>query len=129
MNPTNVIREDWAHEPRVVSACLHVWQALCDENFLLDHYTFDYLQELSKEIDRRIVSRALLYLANPKLRVLKICLMYEFDGGFFELPAEEVEHYHQGKNVIHPEYGDILSSSEIIVCFTQGASLAKGGEL
>ena len=40
-----------------------------------------------------MLSQALLYLSNPKLKVLKTCLMYEFNGGFLELPDDEVDHY------------------------------------
>lgn len=123
MNVAGIIQDDWAHEPDVRDACLHVWQALSNREAQLDHYTFDDLQQFADVEDRAVVSQALLYLANPKLKVLKTCLMYEFNGGFFELPAAEVAHYSKGEGVIHPEYGEPIDESEILVCFTPGAGL------
>ena len=125
MNVAGIIQDDWAHEPGVRDACLHVWQALSNREAHLDHYTFVDLQQFAEVEDRTVVSQALLYLANPKLKVLKTCLMYEFNGGFFELPAEEVAHYSQGEGVIHPEYGQPLDESEILMCFTPGAGLQQ----
>ena len=125
MNLAGIIQDDWAHEPGVRDACLHVWRALSNREAHLDHYTFDDLQQFAEVEDRTVVSQALLYLANPKLKVLNTCLMYEFNGGFFELPAEEVAHYSKGEGVIHPEYGQPLDESEILVCFTPGAGLQQ----
>lgn len=125
MNITRIIQDDWAHEPSVRDACLHVWMALDSREAHLDHYTFDDLQQFSKQDDPAIVSQVLLYLSNPKLRVLKTCLMYEFNGGFFELPDDEVAHYSLGEEVIHPEYGEPINESEILVCFTSGAGLQQ----
>ena len=122
---TGIIQDDWAHEPRVREACLHVWQALSARESQLDHYSFDDLQRCARDEDRTVVSQALLYLSNPRLKVLKTCLMYEFNGGFFELPAEEVAHYSKGEGVIHPEYGEPIDESEILVCFTPGAGLQQ----
>lgn len=125
MNVTGIIQDDWALEPRVREACLHVWQALSARESHLDHYTFDDLLQFAEQDDRGVVSQALLYLSNPKLKVLKTCLMYEFNGGFFELPADEVAHYSRGEEVIHPEYGEPIDESEILVCFTPGAGLQQ----
>ena len=125
MNVTGIIQDDWAHEPGVRDACLHVWHALSARKSHLDHYTFDDLQQFSEAADRTLVSQALLYLSNPRLKVLKTCLMYEFNGGYFELPAEEVAHYAKGEGVIHPEYGEPISESEILVCFTPGVGLQQ----
>lgn len=125
MNVIGIIQDDWAHDLGVRNACLHVWQALASRESHLDHYTFDDLQQFAEEADRTVVSQALIYLANPKLKVLKTCLMYEFNGGFFELPAEEVAHYSKGEGVIHPEYGERIDESEILVCFTAGAGLQR----
>jgi len=119
------IQDDWAHEPRVRDACLHVWQALSARESHLDHYSFDDLLQLSEQADRALVSQALLYLSNPRLKVLRTCLMYEFNGGYFELPAEEVAHYARGEGVIHPEYGEPVDESAILVCFTPGVGLLR----
>jgi len=123
VNVTGIIHDDWASEPSVRDACLHLWQALSEKESHLDHYTFDDLQKFAEVADHAVVAQALLYLSNPKLRVLRTCLMYEFNGGYFELPAEEVEHYSKGEGVIHPEYGEPVDESEILVCFTPGAGL------
>lgn len=125
MNVTGIIQDDWAHEPRVMDACLHLWRALFARDSHLDHYTFDDLQQFAKEEDRSVVAQALLYLANPRLKVLKTCLMYEFNGGYFELPAEEIAHYSKGEGVIHPEYGEPIDESQILICFTPGAGLQQ----
>ena len=123
MSVPGIIQNDWATVPGVMEACLHVWQALSIRQSHLDHYTFADLQKLADEPDKVLVSQALLYLSNPRLRVLKICLMYEFRGGFLELPDEEVDHYSKGEVIIHPEFGEPIPESEILVCFTPGAGL------
>ncbi|WP_289241367.1 hypothetical protein [Delftia sp.] len=107
----------------MMQACLHVWYALSNFDHQSDHYTFAELARYSNSTDELLISRALLYLSNPRLRVLKTCLMYEFDGMLSELPAEEAEHYSRGDQVIHPEYGEPLPEDEIILCFTPGPEL------
>lgn len=125
MNVIGIIQDDWAHEPRVRDACLHMWRELASREVHLDHYTFDDLRQFAEQDDPAVVSQALLYLSNPKLRILKTCLMYEFNGGFFELPDDEVNHYSRGEEVFHPEYGEPIGEAEILVCFTPGACLQK----
>ena len=127
MNIDGVIQDDWASEPGVMRACLHVWHALYSREHQPDHYTFEELLHLAEASDESQVTRALSYLATPKVKVLKTCLMYEFNGGFFELPEEEVRHYSKGEAVIHPEFGEPISESEIMLCFTPGASLTSKG--
>ena len=127
MNVDGVIQTDWASEPRVMQACLHVWHALSSREHQLDHYTFDELLRLAEASDKSLVTRALTYLATPKVKVLKTCLMYEFNGGFFELPDEEVRHYSRGEAVIHPEFGEPIPESQIMLCFTPGATLQSKG--
>lgn len=122
-----VIQDDWASEPGVMQACLHVWHALSARENQLDHYTFAELLQFAGVNDESQVSRALLYLANPKLKVLQTCLMYEFNGNFLELPDEEVKHYSKGEVVIHPEFGEPIPESEILLCFTPGARLQDEG--
>lgn len=123
MNVDCVIQEDWASEPSVMQACLHVWHALSAREYQLDHYTFGDLTQLAESDDEEIVATALLYLANPKLKVLKTCLMYEFNGYLAELPDEEVAHYSNGEAIIHPEFGEPMLESEILLCFTPGIRL------
>jgi hypothetical protein len=123
MNVASIIKDDWATEPRIQAACLHLWNALSKRQSHLDHYSLDDLQQLSKESDTGFASKALLYLANPRLRVLRTCLMYEFQGMLFELPDEEMDHYSKGEAVIHPELGAPIPESEILICFTAGAEL------
>ena len=125
MNVDHTIREDWASQPGVLQACLGVWHGLSARQYQLDHYTFGDLAQLAGIPDHSIVSTALLYLANPKLKVLRTCLMYEFNGLLLELPEEEVAHYSQGEIVIHPEFGEPMSESEILLCFTPGIRLQK----
>lgn len=128
MSLESVIQNDWVDEPSVMQACLHIWKALTARSYQLDHYTFADLAQLSGESDESLIAKALLYLANPKIRVLKTCIMYEFDGAFFELPTEEVAHYSKGEPVIHPEFGEPIPESEILLCFTPGPRLlGKGG--
>jgi hypothetical protein len=127
VNIDGVIQVDWASEPGVMQACLHVWHALSSRKHQPDHYAFDELLQLAETSDESQVTRALSYLATPKVKVLKTCLMYEFNGGFFELPEEEVRHYSKGEAVIHPEFGEPISESEIMLCFTPGASLTSKG--
>lgn len=123
MSVTTTIQNDWANEPGVREACLHVWEALADRESHLDHYTFDDIQKFAEEDDRSVVAQVVLYLSNPKLKVLQTCLMYEFNGLYIELPEDEILHYSNGEEVIHPEYGEPLPESEILVCFTPGAGL------
>jgi hypothetical protein len=52
--------------------------------------------------------------------------MYEDDGYFFELPAEELAHYARGEPLIHPRFGERLSEAEVLVCFSPGAALNPG---
>lgn len=127
MNIDGVIQDDWAAEPSVMQACLHVWHALSAQDHQLDHYAFDDLLQIAHTSDELLVSRALSYLATPRVRVLKTCLMYEYDGGFHELPEEEVWHYSRGEAVIHPEFGEPIPESEIMICFTPGAALRNKG--
>lgn len=127
MNVDKVIQDDWASEPRVMEACLHVWHALFAQDHQLDHYTFAQLAQIAKSSDESLVSQVLLYLATPKLKVLTTCLMYEFEGGIFELPEEEVAHYAKGDEVIHPEFGEPIPESEILLCFTPGPRLRSEG--
>jgi hypothetical protein len=127
VNVDEVIYEDWASEPGVMDACLHVWHALASREHQLDHYTFDYLLGLTQARDESLVARALSYLSNPRLRVLKTCLMYELDGSCYELPEEEVRHYSRGEAVIHPEFGEPIPESQIMICFTPGAALKNRG--
>lgn len=123
MNVVSIINDDWAAEPRIQAVCLCLWKALSERPFQLDHYTLDDLQKLSAESDAGVVSKALLYLANPRLKVLKTCLMYEFQGMILELPVEEMNHYAYGEAVIHPELGMPIPESEILICFTAGPEL------
>lgn len=127
MNVTGIIQDDWAHEPSVRDACLHVWTTLASQPEYLDHYTFDDLRQFAKQDDPSVLSQALLYLSNPKLKILKTCLMYEFNGSFLELPDEEVDRYSRGEVVIHPEYGEPLDEADILVCFIPGAALHQKG--
>lgn len=125
MNVPGIIQNDWAAEPGVMAACLHVWRALSARQSHLDHYTFSDLQKLAEEPDVALVSLALLYLSNPRLKILKTCLMYEFRDGYFELPDEEVAHYAKGEVVIHPEFGEPIPESEILICFTPSVGLQR----
>jgi hypothetical protein len=109
VNVDGVIQDDWAAEPSVMWACLHVWHALSQRPYQLDHYSFAELAQLADADDESLVSKALLYLANPKLKVLKTCLMYEFDS--------------KGEAVIHPQFGEPIAESEILMCFTPGVRL------
>ena len=127
MNVVGVIQDDWAAEPSVMRACLCVWHALSNRTYQLDHYSFSELAELSEASDESLVSKALLYLASPKLKVLKICLMYEFDGQLIDLPDAEVAHYVEGDAVIHPQFGEPIPESEILVCFLPGVRLQSKG--
>lgn len=127
MNINGVIQDDWASVPSVMQACLHVWHALSSREQQLDHYTFNDLCQMAQASDDASVSRALSYLATPRLMVLKICLMYEFDNGFYELPEEEVWHYSKGEAVIHPVFGEPIPESGIMICFTPGAALKNKG--
>ncbi|AVT13641.1 hypothetical protein [Paracidovorax avenae] len=127
MSIDSVIQDDWASEPSVMQVCLHVWHALSAREQPLDHYTFDHLLQLSQVSDGPLVSRALSYLATPRLKVLKTCLMYEFDGGFYELPEDEVRRYSRGEAVIHPEFGEPIPEVEIMICFTPGSALKNKG--
>jgi len=123
----SVIRDDWASKPIVMEACLNIWHALSARAYQLDHYTFGELAELAKANDEVLTSTVLLYLASPKLKVLKTCLMYEFADGIFELPEDEVAHYANGDDVIHPDSGEPIPESEILVCFTPGPRLLQEG--
>lgn len=127
MNIDGVIQDDWASEPSMMQACLNIWHDLSSREHQLDHYTFDHLLHLAQANDESLVSRALSYLATPRMKVLKTCLMYEFDGGFYELPEDEVRHYSQGEVVIHPEFGEPIPESQIMICFTPGSTLKKKG--
>lgn len=127
MNVEEVILGDWALEPMAMEACLQVWRSLFSQGYQLDHYTFSELAQLSNSSDEELVSRVLLYLATPKLKVLNTCLMYEFQDGLFELPEEEVDHYAKGEEVIHPHYGVPIHESEIVFCFTPGPRLRSEG--
>lgn len=127
MNVDRTIQEDWAENPEVMQACLHIWYALSNREFQLDHYTFEELIKVAGTHEESLVSQALLYLSTPKLKVLKTCLMYEFDGSLFELPDEEVAHYSKGEAVVHPEFGEPMHESQILICFTSGARLQSGG--
>jgi hypothetical protein len=122
---TEAIQNDWANEPGVRDACLRVLQALTNEEKRLDHYSFGDLLRFAAEDDQKVVARAVMYLANPSLRVLETCLMYEFRGYFYDLPKEEIQHYAKGEVVYHPELGQPLSSSEILVCFAPGVGLKE----
>jgi hypothetical protein len=128
MSVDEVIQRDWASEPRVMEACLQVWHALSTQDHQLDHYTFSQLAQLATSSDEQLVSQVLLYLATPKLKVLSTCLMYEFEGGIFELPEDEVAHYAKGEKVIHPEFGEPISESEILLCFLPGPRLRSEGQ-
>lgn len=123
MSLESVIQNDWVDEPGVMQACLHIWKALAARSYQFDHYTFAELAQLSGESDESLIAKAILYLANPKIRVLKTCMMYEFDGAFFELPADEIAHYSKGEAVIHPEFGEPIPESEILLCFIPGPRL------
>ncbi len=125
MNIPGIIQNDWAAEPGVMAACLHIWRALSAQQSHLDHYTFRDLQQLAEEPDVALVSKALLYLSNPRLKILKICLMYEFRDCYFELPDDEVTHYSKGEVMIHPEFGEPIPKSEILVCFTPSVGLQR----
>lgn len=127
MNLDSVIQQDWATDPDTMQACLRLWHALSSRVHQLDHYTFDSLAELSETGDESVAAKALLYLASPKLKVLKTCLMYEFNGYVLELPEEEVLHFSRGEAVVHPELGEPLQSSEILMCFVPGVRLQTEG--
>lgn len=127
MNVDGLILDDWASEPGVMHACLQVWHALSSREHQPDHYTFDDLLHLTQAGDESVVARALSYLATPRVRVLEICLMYETNGGFYELPEEEVGHYSRGEAVIHPEFGEPIPESQIMICFTPGVTLKNKG--
>lgn len=124
MNVTDVIRSDWANDPSIKEACLHVWQGLTDANTQLDHYSFNDIQRLAAA-DDKVVAQVVMYLSNPNMQVLKTCLMYEYRGYYLELPKDEVQHYAKGEEIFHPELGEPISTSDILVFFTLGSCLQK----
>ena len=127
MNTLTIIENDWKNDRNVRGACLNIWRKLASTESHLDHYTFNDLQDFSEENDCSMVSKAITYLSNPNLKILNICLMYESsDGGFFELPSEEVNAYLRGEKMIHPDYGYPIDDTEILICFTVGTGVQKG---
>lgn len=122
---SEVIRTDWANEPSIQDACLHVWNALVNASTHLDHYSFSDIRRIAEVDDDKVVAQAVMYLSNPNLRVLNTCLMYEYRGYFYELPKEEANHYAKGEEVFHPELGEPISTADILVFFTPGPGLQE----
>lgn len=126
MSVAGIIEEDWSAEPGIKDACLSVFNALMTRSTHPDHYTFDDLKEFAKNAESTQFSRALLYLSTPRLKVLRTCLMYEYRGMYLELPEEELNHFSLGEAVIHPEFGEPIAKSDILICFTVAADLSEG---
>jgi hypothetical protein len=119
------IKSDWDSEPHVQQACLNILKGLKKSLNHPEHYTFRDLAALSNTDDEVVVSKALLYLAAPRIKILKARLMYEWDGFFHDLPDDEVENYSKGEEVVHPQNGEPLDSSQILISFILGDALVK----
>lgn len=87
------IEEDWHDEPVIVDVCQKIWAWLCSETVYPDHYTFGDFRQTSHPADDKVLAKALIYLASPRMQVLQTCLMYEFNELLLELHEEEVQHY------------------------------------
>lgn len=127
MGVDSVIKCDWASEPRVLQACLQLWAVLSQRDVQLDHYSFEELSSYAGSDDDSLMSRVVLYFASPKLKIIRLCIMYESEGCWVALPDEEVERYSSGESVVHPELGVVIDDSDLIVCFVPGDALFSGG--
>lgn len=127
MNVEKFIKEDWHDEPVMMDVCQKIWLRLCGESVHPDHYTFGDFRQFSNEAGDKVLARALIYLATPRLQVLQTCLMYQFNDLLLELPEEEVTHYSSGEAVIHPEFGEPIAEADLLMCFTAGRALRPEG--
>ncbi len=124
-----LIHLEWSSDQRMAKACLRTWHAIALRSAQPEVYTFDELAELT---GKRDVSRALqvvLYLSNPKVRVLELRLTYQSQGNSFRLSDHQVQRRFEGDVVLHPETGAPITDSDIAISFTPGSRLTAVGAL
>lgn len=123
-NIFELIKQDWKGNEPIQIACTRI----CEYIFYIenhpDFYTFNDFKEIVKQDDAN-VAEAVMYLATPRLKVLKLNLMYEHRGLVLDLPHEEIVNYSNNEPVIHPYTGEVMSEEEILVCFLPGQLLKK----
>lgn len=123
-NIFEIIKKDWRGNEPLQSACARIYEYLLGVQDHQEFYTFNDFKEMVGQSDADL-AEAVMYLATPRLKVLKLCPMYEDRDLILELPREEVIHYSNGDPVIHPRSGEEMAEEEILVCFLPGISLNK----
>lgn len=123
-NFSEQVARDWPDESFVRDVVVRLTEKLSSMP-LEEHYTFDRLLDLSNA-DRGSLSEALLYLANPVLKVLSVSLLYStLEGDLLELPEAEAAHFARKEPVVDPHTGRHLSADEVYVSFVPGARLLE----
>ena len=123
-NIFELIKKDWKGNEPLQSACARIYEYLLGVAEHPDFYTFGDFEEVVSQGDADL-AEALMYLATPRLKVLKLCPMYEYRDLILELPREEVLHYSNGEPVIHPHSGEELTEEDILICFLPGIALKQ----
>lgn len=123
-NIFELITQDWKGNELIQIACTRICESIFNRENHPDYYTFNDFKEVVNQDDAN-VAEAVMYLATPRVRVLKLNLMYECRGLILDLPQEQVVNYSNNKKVFHPGTGEEMTEEEILICFLPGQLLNK----
>jgi hypothetical protein len=113
MDYAEVFKRDWPADAECVSACVAVYNFLSSHPGQ-NHYSFAQLREVSGTSENSLLARALTYLSNPNLNIVKF--LYFIDAG---TGMEEVEPDDEG-DLRHPFTGDVLDPADLMLGFEAG---------
>ena len=118
--------ESLLSDREVKAACLQLWRTLSNRSTHARRYSFQDLAELSSAQDNHL-AKALVFLANPSLQVVKIKLLYESGDSAFELSEAQVRSYSRDEPILHTGSAERVDETKIQVCFAPGAMLRRAG--
>lgn len=113
MNFLQVFSQDWPDDAETASLCAAVHFFL-EQARTQDHYTFAQIRDAVGISDARKLAEALLYMSNPRLKLIKII--------FFKPEGDEITEIEPNSSgeFIDEATGEELDSSELLMGFERG---------
>lgn len=113
MNLLQVFKQDWPDDAETASLCASVHFFL-EQTSTQDHYTFAQIRDAVGISDARKLAEALLYMSNPRLKLIKI-IFFKPDGD----EITEIEPNSSGE-FIDETTDEELDSRELLMGFERG---------
>lgn len=119
MEHKGVFEEDWPDDVEVASVC-HAIHGFLSNAPAQDHFSYRQLREAVGSNSDRALAKALVYLSNPRLRLIK--LVYFVATGD---DVEEVQPDDQG-DLRDPVSGELLDYTKVFTGFEAGEYYSEG---